>query len=74
MANILEEGHNCRMKKYNFLNMSPSNMILLKFHMLLLYIYHQTVSKQCFLVGKSRYQSYGIFSSFKKVFFFCFFF
>ena len=24
-------------------------MIMLKFHMLLLYIYHQTVSKQCFL-------------------------
>ena len=26
-------------------------MIVLKFHMLLLYIYHQTVSKQCFLAG-----------------------
>ena len=29
------------MKKYNFLNIDPSNMIVLKFHMLLLYIYHQ---------------------------------
>ena len=31
--------------------------IVLKFHMLLLYIYHQKVSKQCFLVGEIRYQS-----------------
>ena len=46
------------MKKYN-LNINPSYMIVLKFHMLLLYIYHQTVSKQCFLVGESRYQSYA---------------
>ena len=32
------------MKTYNFLNINPSNMsnmIVLKFHMLLLYIYHQ---------------------------------
>ena len=49
------------MKKYNFLNINPSDMIVLKLHMLLLYIYHQTVSKQCFLVGESRYQSYGVF-------------
>ena len=42
-------------EKYNFLNNNPPNMIVLKFHMLLLYIYHQTVSKQCFLVGESRY-------------------
>ena len=56
------------MKKYNFLNINPSNIIVLKFHMLLLYIYHLTVSKQCFLVGESRYQS-CIFSSFKKAFF-----
>ena len=42
------------MKKYNFLNINPSNMIVL----LLLYIYHQTVSKQYILVGESRYQSY----------------
>ena len=27
------------MKKYHFLNINPSNMIVLKFHMLLLYIY-----------------------------------
>ena len=48
------------MKKYNFLNINPYNMIVLKFHMLLLYIYQLTVSKQCFLVGESRYiyQSY----------------
>ena len=26
------------MKKYHFLNINPSNMIVLKFHMLLLYI------------------------------------
>ena len=57
------------MKKYNFLNINPSNMIVLKFHMLLLYIYHQTVSKQCFLVGESRYSKLCIFSSFKKPFF-----
>ena len=43
------------MKKYHFLNINPSNMIVLKFHMLLLYIYHQTVSKQCFLMSESRY-------------------
>ena len=30
-----------------------SNIIVLQFHMLLLYIYYQTVSKQCFLVGES---------------------
>ena len=49
------------MKKYNFLNVNPSNMIMLKFRMLLLYIYHQTVPKHCFLVGESRYQSYVYF-------------
>ena len=57
------------MKKYNFLNINPSNMIVLKFHMLLLYIYHQTVSKQCFLVGESRYQSYVYFQALKRRFF-----
>ena len=56
------------MKKYNFLNINPSNMIVLKFHMLLLYIYHQTVSKQCFLVGESRYQSYVYFQALKRRF------
>ena len=49
------------MKKYNFLNINLSNMIVLKFHMLLLYIYHQKVSKQCFLVSESRLQSYVYF-------------
>ena len=47
-------------------------MIVLKFHMLLLYIYHQTVSKQCFLVmlvGESRYQSYVYFQALKRRFF-----
>ena len=53
------------MKKYHFLNINPSNMIVLKFHMLLLYIYHQTVSKQYFLVGESRYQSYAYFRALK---------
>ena len=57
------------MKKYNFLSINPSNMIVLKFHMLLLYIYHQTVSKQCFLVGESRYQSYVYFQALKRRFF-----
>ena len=56
------------MKKYNFLNINPSKMIVLKFHMLLLYIYHQTVSKQCFLVGESRYQSYVYFQALKRRF------
>ena len=45
------------MQKYHFMNVNQYNMIVLKFHMLLLYINHQTVSKQCFLVGESRYQS-----------------
>ena len=54
------------MKKYNFLNINPSNMIVLKFHMLLLYICHQTVSKQCFLMGESRYQSYVYVQTLKK--------
>ena len=54
------------MKKYHFLNINPSNMIVLKFHMFLLYIHHQTVSKQCSLVGKSRYQSYVYFQALKK--------
>ena len=53
------------MKKYNFLNINLSNMIVLTFHKLLLYIYHQTVSKQCFLVGESRYQSYAYFQGLK---------
>ena len=56
------------MKKYNFLNINPSNMIVLKFHMLLLYIYHQTVSKQCFLACESRYQSYVYFQALKRRF------
>ena len=43
-------------------------MIVLKFHMRLLYIYHQTVSKQCFLVGESRYQSYVYFQALKQRF------
>ena len=43
-------------------------MIMLKFHMLLLYIYHQTVSKQCFLVGESRYQIYVYFQALKRHF------
>ena len=58
------------MRKYNFLSINPSNMIVLKFHMLLLYINHQTVSKQCFLVGESRYQSYVYFQALKRRFFF----
>ena len=49
------------MKKYHLLDINPSNMIVLKFHILLLYIYHQTVSKQCFLEGESTYQSYVYF-------------
>ena len=57
------------MKKYNFLNINPSNMSVLKFHMLLLNTYHQTVSKQCFLVGESRYQSYVYFQALKRHFF-----
>ena len=56
------------MEKYNFLNINPSNMIVLKCHMLLLYIYHQTVSKQCFLVDESRYQSYVYFQALKRRF------
>ena len=57
------------MKKYNFLNINPSNMIVLKVHMLLLYIDHQTVSKQCFLVGESMCQSYVYFQALKEAFF-----
>ena len=56
------------MKKYHFLNIDPSNMIVLKFHMLLLYNYYQTVSKQCFLVGESRFQSYVYFQALKRHF------
>ena len=37
--------------------------------MLLLNTYHQTVSKQCFLVGESRYQSYVYFQALKRHFF-----
>ena len=54
------------MKKYNFLNINPSNMIVLKFYIFLLYIDHQTVSKQFFLVGESRYQSYVYFQALKR--------
>ena len=54
------------MKKYNFLNINPSNMIGLKIYMLLLYIY--TVSKQCFLVGEIRCQSYVYFQALKRHF------
>ena len=43
-------------------------MIMLEFHMLLLYIYHQTASKQCFLVDESRYQSYVYFQASKRHF------
>ena len=37
--------------------------------MLLLYIYYQKVSKQCLLVGESRYQSYVHFQALKRHFF-----
>ena len=57
------------MKKYNFLNINPSNLIAVRFHMLLLYIYYQTVSKQCFLLGESKYQSYVYFQALKMRFF-----
>ena len=57
------------MKKYHLLDINPSTMIMLKFHMFLLFIYHQTVSKQCFLVGESRYQNYVYFKALKKAFF-----
>ena len=43
-------------------------MIVLKFHMLLLDIYHQTDSKQCFLVGESMYQSCVYFQALKRHF------
>ena len=56
------------MKKYPFLNINPSNMIVLKFYMLLFYIYYQKFSKQRFLVGKSRYQSYVYFQTLKGIF------
>ena len=56
------------MKRYNFLNINPSNMFVLKFHMFLLYIFHQAVLKQCFLVGESRYQSYVYFQALKRQF------
>ena len=57
------------MKKYNFLNINPSNMIVLKFHTPLLYIYYQTVSKQYFLEGESTLQSYVYFQALKGHFF-----
>ena len=57
------------MKKYHLLDINPSTMIMLKFYMFLLYICHQTVSKQCFLVGESRYQSYVHFEALKGHFF-----
>ena len=57
------------MKKYHFLNINPSNMIVLKFYMFLLYIHHQTVSIQSFLVGESGYQSYVYFQALKRHFF-----
>ena len=58
------------MKKiYYFLNINLSNMIVLKFFVMpLLYIYYQTVSKQCFLVDESRYQSYVYFQALKRHF------
>ena len=55
-------------KNTTSLNINASNMIVLKFHILLLYIYHQTVSKQCFLVDESRYQSYVYFQALKRHF------
>ena len=57
------------MKKYHFLTINPSNMIVLKFHMFLLHIYYQTVSKYCLLVGESTYQSYVSLQALKKHFF-----
>ena len=56
------------MKKYPFLNINPSNMIVVKISHALLYIYHQTVSKYCFLVGENRYQSYVYFQALKRHF------
>ena len=53
------------MKKfYNFLKINSTDMIVLKLNMLLLYIYHQTVSKQCFLLC----QSYVYFQALKMQF------
>ena len=59
------------MKKYNFLNINPSNMIVLKFHMLLLYTFIIKQFQNNVLVGENKYQSYVYFQAFKKVFFFC---
>ena len=56
-----KEGHNCHMKKYNFLNINPTDTIMFKFYIFLIYIYCQTVSKQCFLVGEKLCQSYAYF-------------
>ena len=60
-----KEGHNCRMIRYNFLNINPSDTIVLKFYMLLLYIFHQTISKNCFLADESRCQSCVCFQALK---------
>ena len=45
-----KEGHNCRMKKYHFLNINPSNMIVLKFHML----FHKDISVQLWHASSNK--------------------
>ena len=62
------EDYNCRIKQHNFLHINPTDTLVLKFHMILLYIYHQTVSKQYFLVGEGRFQSYVYFRAWQKQF------
>ena len=56
-------------KKYNFLNINPSNNDCIKIsHAFALHL-SSTVLKQYFLVGESRYQSYVYFQALKRHFF-----
>ena len=54
------------MKKYHFLNINPSNMIVLKFHMFLVYIILSSNSFKTMFLGESKYQSYVYFQALKK--------
>ena len=51
------------MKKYNFLNINPYYDCVKISHAFALHL--SSVSKQCFLVGESRYQSYVYFQALK---------
>ena len=65
---VFQSKSNLPHKRYVFLIISSSDMIVLKLHILLLYIQHQAGSKQYFLVVKVGVKVMYIFKLLKDIF------